>query len=261
MATRPIRRRTVPWWPRCARCSRRPASRWCTRRGCARWRTANSGTATRIRLCGGTVPDPKSSTVAAAITLAGGVTFPSRAALARQLAADDPKTLARREKLLDEHMEKAAPVHAGGSGTRPANRTSGDHEGRENPKPPHPERQTVGTHGDGPVPAGGARRVSDDRAVGEGRRGGTPVDGADEVAAGAGTSGTGVPAGDVVLPEGRWRTGGRGAANSAGREPVPRDGGAAGQDRITRRPTGRHPRDADHSGNRSRSRPSCSIAD
>ncbi len=58
-------------------------------------------------LCGGTVPDPKSSTVAAAITLAGGVTFPSKAALARQLAADDPKTLARREKLLDEHMEKA----------------------------------------------------------------------------------------------------------------------------------------------------------
>lgn len=59
-------------------------------------------------LCGGTVPDPRSSTVAAAITLSGAVTFPSKAAMARQLAADDPKALARREKLLDEHMEKAA---------------------------------------------------------------------------------------------------------------------------------------------------------
>lgn len=56
--------------------------------------------------CVGTVPDPSTSTVAAAITLAGGVTFPSRTALAAQLSQDDEQSLARREKLLDEHIEK-----------------------------------------------------------------------------------------------------------------------------------------------------------
>jgi len=57
-------------------------------------------------LCGGTVPDPATSTVAAAVTLSGRVTFPSRTAMAEQLAHDDEQSLARREKLLDERMER-----------------------------------------------------------------------------------------------------------------------------------------------------------
>lgn len=47
-------------------------------------------------LCGGTVPDPDSSTMAAASVAAGVVTFGSRAELAAVLDADDPAVLTRR---------------------------------------------------------------------------------------------------------------------------------------------------------------------
>lgn len=53
------------------------------------------------RCCGGLLPDPATSKVAAAITAAGLVTFADRDELARLVAPDDDQVLARRGALLD----------------------------------------------------------------------------------------------------------------------------------------------------------------
>jgi Domain of unknown function (DUF4192) len=53
------------------------------------------------RCCGGRLPDPATSKVAAAITAAGMVTFADRDEMARLVAPDDDQTLARRGALLD----------------------------------------------------------------------------------------------------------------------------------------------------------------
>jgi uncharacterized protein DUF4192 len=53
------------------------------------------------RCCGGLLPDPAASKVAAAVTAAGLVTFADRDELARLVAPDDDQALARRGALLD----------------------------------------------------------------------------------------------------------------------------------------------------------------
>ncbi len=55
-------------------------------------------------LCGGTVPDPRTSALAAAIAVAGETTYPDRAAMAAQLAPDPEEALSRREELLDTYL-------------------------------------------------------------------------------------------------------------------------------------------------------------
>ncbi|MFI7674485.1 DUF4192 domain-containing protein [Actinophytocola sp. NPDC049390] len=54
--------------------------------------------------CTGEVPDPQTTTWAAAIALAGDPTYRSREEMAEQLAPDPAETLVRREELLDAHL-------------------------------------------------------------------------------------------------------------------------------------------------------------
>lgn len=76
--------------------------------------TANTGNGARWRCydepeCGGDVPDPGCSTLAAATTAAGAVTFASRAELAAVLCPDDAVTLRRRSERLTSAAAAAEP--------------------------------------------------------------------------------------------------------------------------------------------------------
>lgn len=59
--------------------------------------------------CTGELPDPRKSILAAAATMAGVVTYRSRASLATQLAADPAADLTRRADLLNARMTTAGP--------------------------------------------------------------------------------------------------------------------------------------------------------
>lgn len=54
--------------------------------------------------CTGEVPDPQTTTWAAAMALAGDPAYRSQEDMAEQLAPDPPESLARREELLDAHL-------------------------------------------------------------------------------------------------------------------------------------------------------------
>jgi hypothetical protein len=58
-------------------------------------------------LCTGTVPDPHTSALAAAIAVAGDTIYPSREAMAAHLAPDAEEALARRRELLDAYRSAA----------------------------------------------------------------------------------------------------------------------------------------------------------
>ncbi|MFF5985938.1 DUF4192 domain-containing protein [Prauserella flavalba] len=63
----------------------------------------------------GTVPDPRSSTLAASLAVAGHVTYPSREALAASLEPDDPEAAASRVPQLDKpdsHLDRRQAVDA-----------------------------------------------------------------------------------------------------------------------------------------------------
>ncbi|HEX6351844.1 DUF4192 domain-containing protein [Actinophytocola sp.] len=58
-------------------------------------------------LCTGTVPDPRTSALAAAIAVAGDTIYPSREAMAAHLAPDSEEALARRRELLNAYRSAA----------------------------------------------------------------------------------------------------------------------------------------------------------
>ena len=59
--------------------------------------------------CGGVLPDPTATPLAAAAVVAGAVTMPSREAVVATLAPDAPATLARRARLLDAVSRGSEP--------------------------------------------------------------------------------------------------------------------------------------------------------
>lgn len=71
--------------------------------------------------CGGALPDPNQSELAAATTAEGLVTFASRDELVALLTPDDPATLARRGERLNAAHEVDEPAHPA-DGTQPTQR-------------------------------------------------------------------------------------------------------------------------------------------